>query len=89
MPPLPLPMRLILSSWEKFRGGEKQEEEVEEEDGAEVGGRGRGTANLGSRWGSGRVRSGRRRERLRFDAGEEEEEEEGGVAAEEAAGGDG
>lgn len=39
------------------------------EDGAELGGRGSGTARDGSRWGIGRVRSGRRRGRLgRFAA---------------------
>lgn len=66
MPPLPLPIRFIRSSSEKFKGGAERREEVVDEDGAEVGGRGRGTAKEGSRWGRGRVRSGRRRGRLRL-----------------------
>jgi hypothetical protein len=58
VPPDPDPIRLIRSSSEKFTWSSVDELD---EDGAELGGRGRGTARDVSRWGRGRVRSGRRR----------------------------
>lgn len=101
MPPLPLPIRLIRSSSEKLRGVGRSEDDdddddIEAEDGAELGGRGRGTANIGSRCGRGRVRSSflPRRLRLADDPVEDapaaaiaDEEDDGDEA--EAAGGSG
>lgn len=67
VPPVPLPMRLMRSSSENFSGVGGQAKVAaaavadEVDDGAELGGKGSGTANFGSLCGSGSVKSGLRR----------------------------